>query len=166
MTEAWAMTGVPEDVPFEHRIVDEMPALRAYLQRIAGRESVEDLVQEVAARALKYGRSFDDDRDFGRWARGVALRVLIDQREKSQRAPLPLEHAPEAPGRESERLDDRESIRAALRDLSSIERDVLVRFHAHEQSVREIAAALQMPEGTIKSHLHRARARLAERREP
>lgn len=161
------MSGVSEDHPLERRIVDELPALRAYLRRIAGRsENVEDLVQEVAARALKYGKSFDSEREFGRWARGVALRVMLDQREKSQRAPLALEHANEVFGREDQRLDDRDSIQVALRDLSSVERDVMIRFHAHEQSVREIADALTMPEGTVKSHLHRARRKLAERKAP
>lgn len=167
VTEAMAMSGVPEDLPLERRIVDELPALRAYLRRIAGRsENVEDLVQEVAARALKYGKSFETDRDFGRWARGVALRVMLDQRSRSQRAPIALDHAPLDAGRELERHEDRETIQALLRDLSSVEREVIIRFHAREQSVREIADVLNLPEGTVKSHLHRARRKLAERRGP
>ena len=40
------------------------------------------------------------------------------------------------------------------------EREVLLRFHRDEASVEEIARQLPMPAGTVKSHLHRARARL------
>jgi len=55
-----------------------------------------------------------------------------------------------------------ESVEALLMPLAAVERDVLLRFHRDGRSVREIARALGMPEGTVKSHLHRARRRLAE----
>jgi DNA-directed RNA polymerase specialized sigma24 family protein len=46
--------------------------------------------------------------------------------------------------------------------LRPLEREVLLRFHQNMESVREIALATDMPEGTVKSHLSRARRRLAE----
>jgi RNA polymerase sigma-70 factor (ECF subfamily) len=49
-----------------------------------------------------------------------------------------------------------------LARLSSLERALLLRFHAQGRSVHELAAELGLPEGTIKSHLHRARRKLAE----
>jgi len=43
---------------------------------------------------------------------------------------------------------------------------VLLRFHQREESVAEIASLLALPEGTVKSHLSRARHKLAQRKEP
>ena len=50
---------------------------------------------------------------------------------------------------------------AMLEHLDTTEREALVRFHARGESVREIATSLGLPEGTVKSHLHRARQKLA-----
>lgn len=52
---------------------------------------------------------------------------------------------------------------AAVYAVVAIERRVLLEFHQDGRSVREIARALGSPEGTVKSDLHRARRRLAER---
>lgn len=167
VAETLAMTGVPEDVPLARRIVDELPGLRAYLRRASGGAGeVEDLAQETVARALKYAHSFDPERDLGRWLRGVALRVLIDQRARSQRSLSLVEHAPEASALPPAEYEQREDVARLLSKLSPIERDVLVRFHMREEAVREIATALGLPEGTVKSHLHRARRRIAESEGP
>ena len=50
-----------------------------------------------------------------------------------------------------------------LQSLPSIERKVVDAFYLQQQSLREVAEQLQMVEGTVKSHLHRARKRLADR---
>jgi RNA polymerase sigma-70 factor (ECF subfamily) len=39
---------------------------------------------------------------------------------------------------------------------------VIVLFYLEEKSVRDVAALLDLPEGTVKSHLHRARRALCE----
>ena len=52
-----------------------------------------------------------------------------------------------------------------LAALTEREREVLMRFHAGGESVALIAASLALPEGTIKSHLHRARKKLVQRAE-
>jgi RNA polymerase sigma-70 factor (ECF subfamily) len=155
------MTGTPEDVPLARRIADELPGVRAYLRRIAGRGmDVDDLVQDTAARALKYAGSFDGERDLGRWLRGVALRTLIDQRARKAAEPLALEAVPEAGATPRDQAELREDVARVLARVSDVERDVLVRFHAREESVRDIAAALGIAEGTVKSHLYRARRRI------
>jgi RNA polymerase sigma-70 factor (ECF subfamily) len=59
----------------------------------------------------------------------------------------------------------REQVERMLVPLSPVEREVLLRFHQREESVAEIARALALPEGTVKSHLSRARHKLARRRE-
>jgi RNA polymerase sigma-70 factor (ECF subfamily) len=161
----------PADDPpptLEVRLSAEAPALRAFLGRIAGesaaRQHVDDLAQETLARALRYRGAFDERRPVGAWLRGVALRVLIDHRARHARAPETFDgevHEPHAPAVDA--LEQRDEVERLLAPLAEVERDVLLRFHTVGLSIEEIAAALAMPAGTVKSHLHRARRKLAER---
>jgi RNA polymerase sigma-70 factor (ECF subfamily) len=157
-----------EGEPLERELVAELPALRAFLRRVAvgaARSEVEDMVQEVMARALRYRESFDGSRELGPWLRGTALRVLLDHRAKLARAPKALgEHEGASADEVGERMERLDSIERALERLSEVEREIVVRFHGRDESIREIAAALALPEGTVKSHLHRARRKLAEER--
>lgn len=153
---------------FAERLTAEAPALRGFLRRAAGesaaREHVDDLAQETLARALRYGSGFDGARPLGAWLRAVALRVLIDDRRRAARGPrreaAGVEHA-SAPA--SDALEHRDQLERLLAPLAPVEREVLTRFHSLSQSIEQIAAELRMPAGTIKSHLHRARRKLAER---
>ena len=143
-------------------MIAETPGIRAFLGVRAGPlgRDLDDLVQDVLARALRYQGRFDPQRDLGPWLRTLARRVLADQ------APRRAPEAPEAPEPaarpRSGGVEDREEVQWWLRSLPRSEREVLVRFHAQGESLPEIAAALRLPLGTVKSHLHRARRRLTE----
>jgi RNA polymerase sigma-70 factor (ECF subfamily) len=155
-----ALGGAPERL--ESRLAAEIPGLRVYLGRLAGRDG-EDLVQDVLARALRYRDAFDGRSDLAPWLRRIGLRVWIDQRRRASRTPLrepmPADLSAAAGVCVAETRDELEQL---LAPLSQVERAVLTRFHGAGQSVREISAALAMPEGTVKSHLHRARRALAD----
>lgn len=152
----------------EARLAAEAPALRAFLRRIAGhgasREEADDLAQDAIARALRYRDAYDESRPIASWLRGIALRVLLDHRERRSRAPAAVDgDGHEAVSPTDHTVEHRDALERLLAPLSSVERDVLVRFHAHGEEVLEIARALELPEGTVKSHLHRARRKLARR---
>lgn len=156
---------------FEEGLTRTLPRLRTHLaspaKRVPGVEP-EDLAQEVLARALRYRESFEPGREVWPWLRRLAERVLCDQREAGARQPSAGNEA-RAPDAEAflatalraAALDAREQVERILAPLSAREREILVRFHQREESVREIARDLGLPEGTIKSHLSRARRRLA-----
>jgi RNA polymerase sigma-70 factor (ECF subfamily) len=162
-----AMTGEPKpEQTLDARLVAELPRLRDFVRKLLGSAAadVDDVMQEVAARAWRYRDAFDGERALGPWLRGAALRVVFDQRARHARAPRSSDAAVDSLAAETPKAqawEQRETLARALEQLSSVERDVLVRFHARGESVREIAAALAVPEGTIKSHLHRARRKLA-----
>lgn len=168
-----ATAGMPG--PLEDGLTEALPRLRRHLsaraRRVPGLEP-EDLVQEVVARALGHRASFDRRRALWPWLRRVAERVVLDQRAARTRAPAAATGAEpcarEAPGGSdpAERCDAREEIAHLLARLPREEREVLVRFHQRGESIRAIAKALDRPEGTVKSHLHRARRRLAESAHP
>lgn len=148
----------------ERELLGELPSVRAFLGKLLrGRRDleVEDLVQETVARALRYRSSFDPRHSLGPWLRRTAFRVFLDHGGGGERASLSEAAEPEAPRSELDgRVETREALEHILRSLQGLERDVLVRFHRDEQPLSEIAAALQLPIGTVKSHLHRARKRL------
>lgn len=165
----------PSDL--EARLVAELPRLGGYVRRLLGagaaRDDVDDVLQEVAARAWKYRGAFEDGRALAPWLRATALRVVIDSLARRGRA-VSTEAGTAASDVEllaanathAESLDSREQVERLCAPLSAIERDVLMRFHGRGESVSEIATALATPAGTVKSHLHRARRKLAERTRP
>jgi RNA polymerase sigma-70 factor (ECF subfamily) len=51
----------------------------------------------------------------------------------------------------------RDGLQNALMSLPFVQREVLILFHQHEWPIWLVAEHLQIPEGTVKSHLHRAR---------
>jgi len=147
----------------DERITAEIPRLRGFLGKLNGRRTadLDDLVQESLARALRYRESFDGRRALWPWLKRTAFRVFLDQRNAAR---FDVEEGvAEAPARDDDGLAQREEVHRLLAALPAIEREVLTRFHQAGCSVREIAAELGAPEGTIKSHLYRARRRLAAR---
>ncbi len=158
----------PQAKSLEDLLVDELPRVRAFAARLVtgSRPPVDadDLAQEAAARALKYRDSFDASRPIGPWLCKTVLRLYLDRRaalmrdEESQN-----ELGRSVKARESHpatTLEEQETIARCAAKLSARELDVLLRFHQRGETLAEIAAALMIPEGTVKSHLHRARGKL------
>ena len=58
------------------------------------------------------------------------------------------------------------SVEQCLARLPDVQRRVISLFYLQERSVADVAAMLDLPEGTVKSHLHRARRALAAMMEP
>jgi RNA polymerase sigma factor (sigma-70 family) len=54
-------------------------------------------------------------------------------------------------------------VRNAIEELSAMQRTLLAMYHFEDMSIGEIALVMRMPEGTVKSHLFRARATLRMR---
>jgi RNA polymerase sigma-70 factor (ECF subfamily) len=149
----------------ETGIVAEVPRLRGFLRRLAGGDA-EDLLQETLERALRYASSFDEsDGSLRSWLLKTAFRVFLDHRKRSARWPEALgdRAASMAAGRDADRIEDRDEVERLLAGLSRVERETILRFHRDGLSIPEIAGEAGMPIGTVKSHLHRARRKLARR---
>jgi RNA polymerase sigma-70 factor (ECF subfamily) len=58
-------------------------------------------------------------------------------------------------------LLDRIELQRCVGRLPELQRDVITLFYLQEKSVDEVARMLDLPVGTVKSHLHRARLALA-----
>ncbi|MCB9742000.1 MAG: sigma-70 family RNA polymerase sigma factor [Alphaproteobacteria bacterium] len=128
----------------------------------------EDCYQEIWARIFDRLHRFDPDgaASLGTWIGTLAHRALIDRhrRRRARGEALPLgERAAEGPGVEELLHAHGRAARLerALQGLPEGQRRVLVLHHIEGLGLSEIAEAEGVAVGTIKSRLHRGRARLA-----
>jgi RNA polymerase sigma-70 factor (ECF subfamily) len=155
-------------VRYQHRL------LRYLLYLTGNRELAEDLFQEVWMRVMVRGAQFNGKARFDTWLFTIARNLVIDHRRKRTMAsldelyesggaddrPMSFEIADGKPTPFDRfvNLEDRERVAAALLELDTIYREVLVlRFH-EELSLNEIATVTQTPLSTVKSRLYRGLA--------
>ena len=155
-------------VRYQHRL------LRYLLYLTGNREMAEDLFQEVWMRVLVRGGQFNGKARFDTWLFTIARNLVIDQRRKRTMSsldelfegkteddrPMSFEVANDdpTPFDRFANLEDRDRISAALLELDTLYREVLVlRFH-EEMSLDEIATVTRAPLSTVKSRLYRGLA--------
>lgn len=155
-------------VRYQHRL------LRYLLFLTSNREMAEDLFQEVWMRVLVRGSQFNGKARFDTWLFSIARNLVIDQRRKRTMSsldelfegrsdddrPMSFEvtDTEPTPFDSFSNLQDRERISAALLEVDTLHREVLVlRFH-EELSLEEIAKVTRAPLSTVKSRLYRGLA--------
>lgn len=146
------------------RLLDVAPRIRSFLGRLCGRANdVDDLLQDVMEKAIRYRHAFDPVAGtLENWLMKTAFRTYLDHRERMARQPgSGGEEVEQARGPEVHTAELRDQLGFALRQLTPVEQDIVLRFHHRRETIAEIGAALDMPLGTVKSHLHRARRKIA-----
>jgi RNA polymerase sigma-70 factor (ECF subfamily) len=147
----------------------EFPAVHRYIRRRVGRDAADDISAATFAAAYAGWSRFDLARPVRPWLYGIATNLIRRHHrdeERKLRAYARTGVDPVAGGDESDvvhRLDAdtrAASLAVVLADLRPEERDVLLLHAWAELADEEIAAALSIPLGTVKSRLHRTRARL------
>jgi RNA polymerase sigma-70 factor, ECF subfamily len=144
----------------------------AVCRRLAGNEAdALDATQEaLIAIARGIGR-FDGRARFSTWAYRVATNACLDELRRRRRRPIPglpdeadAPHAtPAAPSAGIELLPDRLAVDAALADLPEEFRTAVVLRDLCDLDYAEIAEALDLAPGTVRSRIARGRAQLARR---
>lgn len=145
-------------------------ALYAFMLRMSGRPDVaEDITQEAFVRVLRNLDRFDSRFRFSTWLFTIAKRLYVNSIQKlSPRfdSDVIASHngVGGSPGNASAELESAENLRdaldEALESLAPQQREIVLLFHQQNWSITAIAEHLDMPEGTIKSHLHRSRKRM------
>jgi RNA polymerase sigma-70 factor (ECF subfamily) len=126
------------------------------LNALGDRQAAEEIVQEVFTRAWRHADRYDPERGAVRtWLYQIARHAIIDARRRSSARPAlaPREIDPEetAGGPSIEQAMLGWQVAAALERLSTDHRQVIRLAHLQGMSVREIASALGLAEGTVKS---------------
>ncbi len=151
--------------------------------RICGNlEDARDLTQEAFLKAFESLETFRRQSGFYTWIYRVAVNLALSHRRSAKRRQtLSFDHGADVDGTQAEGLAKRiasgseddpaqsastvELQRAAVRALQALDDDhraVVVLRDIEGFDYREISEVLQIPPGTVKSRLHRARATLAE----
>jgi len=134
---------------------------RFFLARF-DRGTAEDAVQEVLTRLLSKSSTFDSDRgNLEAFTWGVALRLQKEIQRRVRRDPHFLARLPEVPSFENEQASESDlmALKSALNGLEEPGKTVF-QLHLAGLKGEQIARSLQMPEGTVKSHLFRGKESL------
>jgi len=146
----------------------EFAPLYAFLDRRFGSLNAEDLAAETFAIAYRRWDVFDHSRPVRPWLYGIAANLALHHWRKERRMLRAYARTGSDPWTEDDegvidRLDAQGEHRAlaeALARLRPEERAVLLLSTWGDLTDGEIADALSLPVGTVKSRLHRARERL------
>jgi RNA polymerase sigma-70 factor, ECF subfamily len=142
----------------------------AFVRRLSGNHAeADDLVQDVFERAFRARKGLEDASRCRAWLFQIARNRVIDwQRAQNARPELRLVKssdrlAPE-PAVSAERVEraDAGAVEDALRSLSEDQRHAVLLADVWGCSYDEIAEVLEVPIGTVRSRIARARQRLAE----
>ena len=156
---------------FEQRIADSSTlAFRVALSVLRRREDAEDVAQEAFLRAHRSFGSLRDRDRFRAWLVRMTFRLALDrirgERRRSLREDAVASVAPRRTGSvedDAARSELRERVAEAVAALPEKLRLVTVLVAIEEQDLASVARLLELPEGTVKSRLHRARRELAEK---
>jgi RNA polymerase sigma-70 factor (ECF subfamily) len=158
---------------FEALVAEELPRVRRFARAFAGSEAdADDLAQDALVRVYRSLRLYRYQAAFSTWLFCVVRSVFLDAGKgrpgtrRSVEEPLRDEHAEREGGlRPDEALaadEERRRLWAALRKVRAEYRTTLVLFDLEGCSYDEVAAIEGIAVGTVKSRLHRGRARLRE----
>jgi RNA polymerase sigma-70 factor (ECF subfamily) len=146
--------------------------IHRYVTRRLGSQVADDVVGETFLSAFRRRRRYDLSRpDAGPWLYGIAANLIGKHRRAEVRLLRALARTGADPVAESyaDRVDAQVSAAAAQRDLARAlaslaagDREVLLLIAWAELAYDEIAAALGIPVGTVRSRLHRARRKVRE----
>lgn len=148
-----------------------------YLCRLGGREVADELAGEVFARAWAVRARYDPQRGVARaWLFGIATNLVRQHFRSERRARAAFERVrslPTSSTSEFDQIDDRDELEqlrqrtlAAIADCNADDRALIVMAAWEGLSYSEIAAALGVPIGTVRSRLARLRASLRSTVDP
>jgi RNA polymerase sigma-70 factor (ECF subfamily) len=166
----------PNDIAFEKLVRPHFDRLYRMAWRLTGQKAeAEDLFQELLIKA--YGKLDDlvNIDEPGSWLSRIMYNLFIDERRRfSRHRLLTIEEGElvgdglaglpgsDNPAFNHERLERMNKLDAALSKLSDDHRQIVLLHDTEGYKMVEIQELTGIPVGTIKSRLHRARARLRE----
>ncbi len=143
------------------------PKLLAHAWRLTGDpEFARDVVQDAWADIMKGLRHLDDTAAFPAWAFRIVTRRAADtirrtQRQRKLNAAFASETSDRVQSADGiEQSADATTVRTAIDALPKDQRAAIALFYLQDLSVAEIAAALEVPAGTVKTRLMHARRKL------
>ncbi|OYW24568.1 MAG: hypothetical protein B7Z55_01795 [Planctomycetales bacterium 12-60-4] len=155
-------------------LAGDADAARTFVERYRGlvfslcwrmlrhREDAEDVAQETFVRVFRHLDHWEPSRPLRPWLMAIAANRCRTRLSRRKGVPASAGEWQDFAVEHDHPLDLAEELQQGIELLRDDHRLCFVMFYQQELSVQEIAAALDSPEGTIKTWLHRARKQLAE----
>lgn len=145
-------------------VVDQLPHLRRYAYFLTGDTAAgDDLVQDCVARAIDRADQFKPGTNFRAWLFTILRSVFLNHQRSLKNQPVSTEERSPPPslvnGNQETHVELRQ-VEAALGQLTNEHRDVLLLVVVEGFSYEETARIVEVPVGTVRSRLARARAEL------
>jgi RNA polymerase sigma factor (sigma-70 family) len=141
------------------------PLVMSYLGRYVPQPDVEDVMQRVFYEVWRVHDRYDPNRSLRGWVLGIARKRAIDHLRKRKDVVVPLDSMREITGEDgrvfAERLVWADEVRTALDQLPDLQREVIELAYFESYTQTEIAVALDIPLGTVKTRTSRGLQRLA-----
>ncbi|MFI3277303.1 MAG: RNA polymerase sigma factor [Rikenellaceae bacterium] len=158
-----------DDVAFEFLFTRYREAIRRLLvNQMGGGNDVDDLLQETFIKVYINLHRYNPRFTFGQWIYTIARNTLIDHYRRRQDE-LPIDEritSSETSNPNPEQCvinsQKRTQIEQAIAHLNSTQQQLFRMRFMEEYSYEEIAEKLSMPLGTVKTNIHRARARMCQ----
>lgn len=180
--EIVALARVGEEAAYRELIRRyERPLFSLLFRMVRDRELAEDLAQETFVKALNAIESYRPEFKFSSWIFKIANNAAIDHLRRRELDTLSLEGSPQAEtpeaieatalqigGRQESPLAEVEArelggqIEAAIAQLRPEYRSCILLRHVEGRPYEEIAEILNLPLGTVKTYIHRARNELRQ----
>jgi RNA polymerase sigma-70 factor (ECF subfamily) len=138
-------------------------AVRQFLRRLTGNDSsrADDLAQETFWRAYRHIRTYQGHGRFLSWLFGIAYQLFVsDERRARRMSYVPFEENVTVAAGAADPVAAQMTFDQLMKMLRPEERAAVVMHYRHELTHSEIAAALGVPVGTVKSLIRRARMKL------
>lgn len=150
---------VPRDHGFELLFRSEYDGVVDAVRWVVGSPSVaEELAQEAFCRALERWRTVSAHPNPAAWVRLTALRLAVRHFKRQRHAEELIPGWSQSSAQQPVDVD----LQEAIAGLPRRQREAIVLHHLLDLSVKDTARTMGVSGGSVKTHLHRARARLAE----
>ena len=143
----------------------EQEPLRRFLLALCGGDAAlaDDIAQDALVRAYVASGSFLGLSKFSTWLFRIAYNCYIDHCRKAKADKVPVEVALSLPSEDSSDAAFRyQQLYQALDRLPEKEKAAISLFYFEDLSIKEIAAILGVPQGTVKYHLSMGRTHLKQ----
>jgi RNA polymerase sigma-70 factor (ECF subfamily) len=159
----------------------ERPVFSLIFRMVRDRETAEDLAQDTFIKVLNHIDRYRPEFRLSSWLFKIANNVAIDHLRKRQIETVSIDGSPHAAtaaeveatsfdvvARQETALEEMEArelgsaIERAIASLRPEYRSCILLRHVEGRSYEEIAATLDLPLGTVKTYIHRARHQLRE----
>ena len=129
-------------------------------------QDARDAAQDTMVKVLRNLERYDDRWRFTTWVFGIARNTCIDEHRRRRHQPdaLPeqLLDGAAGPHELTSRAERARLLHRALAQLPPLYREVIVLYHFEHLKYEEIAAALDLPMGTVMNRIFRARRKLRD----